>query len=226
MTHGTYFIIDFDGTFTTLEALPTLAKITLKNNSNKQIIIAEIDRLTEETMNGNIPFPVALKKRISLLNANKIDLEKLIRLQKKSISPSILRNKSFFVKNRKKIYIISGGFKEFIIPVVKAFGITADHVLANTFIFDKKGIIVGFDEKNPLANSGGKTEVIKNLHLSGEIIVIGDGYTDYEIKKNGAAAKFYAFVENINRPSITKKADMVLSNFDELLYKIYDKSLL
>jgi D-3-phosphoglycerate dehydrogenase len=49
--------------------------------------------------------------------------------------------------------------------------------------------------------------------------MIGDGYTDYEVKEAGKANKFYAFVENVRREKIVKKADKVVESFDEILLK-------
>ena len=48
--------------------------------------------------------------------------------------------------------------------------------------------------------------------------VIGDGYTDYEIKHSGLANKFYAFTENVERETITSKADHITPSLDEFLY--------
>jgi D-3-phosphoglycerate dehydrogenase len=48
--------------------------------------------------------------------------------------------------------------------------------------------------------------------------VIGDGYTDYEIKHAGLANKFYAFTENVERENIMGKADHITPSLDEFLY--------
>ena len=127
------------------------------------------------------------------------DLSKLIRRLKRKVSKSFSRNKTFFKKYEGKIFIISNGFKDFIDPVVAPYGINSDHVFANTFTYNKKGWVIGFDEKNVLAHSGGKSKVLKSLKLDGESYVIGDGYTDYEMKEAGIAHKFFAFTENILR---------------------------
>ncbi|GAB4218645.1 MAG: hypothetical protein Fur009_0430 [Candidatus Microgenomates bacterium] len=211
-----YFIIDFDSTFIKSEALEELAKIALKNTSEEKII-KKIQEITRLGMEGKIPFNQSLKERIKLFKATKTDLEKLIKILKKSISPSILRNKNFFKKNKDKIYIISGGFKEYILPIVKSFGISEDHILANKFIFNKDQI-VGFDEKNLLSQENGKVKQIKALNLKGKIYIIGDGYTDYQIKKQGLAEKFFLFCENVKRNSLLNLADYILPNFDEFLY--------
>jgi len=48
--------------------------------------------------------------------------------------------------------------------------------------------------------------------------VIGDGYTDYEIKHAGFANKFYAFTENVEREKVLAKADHITPSLDEFLY--------
>ena len=72
-----------------------------------------------------------------------------------------------------------------------------------------------------MANDLGKVEIAKKI--SGENIIIGDGYTDYEIKKFGYATKFIQFVENINRKELNSKADFKANNFNEILSYINNK---
>ena len=47
--------------------------------------------------------------------------------------------------------------------------------------------------------------------------MVGDGYTDYEVKKYNAADIFIAYTENINRKSVVKNADIVANNFDKVI---------
>lgn len=107
-------------------------------------------------MEGKISFNEALIKRLLLFKTNRDDLKKLIDFIKKNVTPSVKNNKEFFENFSESIYIVSGGFREFITPVVKEYGIKESHVLANTFIFDNKDRVIGFDTKNPLSNNGGK----------------------------------------------------------------------
>ncbi|MFM8835057.1 MAG: haloacid dehalogenase-like hydrolase, partial [Cytophagales bacterium] len=116
------------------------------------------------------------------------------------------------------MYIISNGFREFIEPVVTEYGIRAENILANEFIFDEREKVIGFDLGNPLSANNGKVEQLKKLSLPGDVYVIGDGYTDYEIKHAGLANKFYAFTENVERASVLNKADHVAPSLDEFLY--------
>ena len=68
-----------------------------------------------------------------------------------------------------------------------------------------------------LSKSGGKVNILKELKLRGEVHVIGDGYTDYEIKKEGLANYFYLFIENIKRESVVKSADYLLKSLDQFI---------
>jgi len=215
----TYFFIDFDSTFIKSEGLDELAEISLKKNKKKKEIISKIKELTKKGMNGEIPFDKSLQERIKLLKANKSDIEKVIKILKRNISSSIIRNKKFFKNYKETIFIISGGFKELIAPVVKPFGISDTHIFANTFLFDKQNAIIGVDKKNPLSQKNGKVKLLTSLKLDGDITVIGDGYTDYQMKKSGLVKNFIAFTENIEREIVTKNADTIAPSFDEFLYK-------
>lgn len=217
-TNQKFYLIDFDSTFIKSEGLDELAAVALQKNKKREEVLNKIKSLTQAGMDGKIAFGKSLKNRIELLKANRTHVEKTAKILKKNISSSILRNKSFFKSYSENIYIISGGFKEFILPVVKPFGIKEDHIFANTFIFDKKGNIRGVDQTNPLAHDNGKATLVKSLKLDGEIIVIGDGYTDFQLKEAGLVKKFIAFTENIEREIVTKKADHIVSSFDEFLY--------
>ncbi len=213
-----YFIIDFDSTFVQVETLELLAEIALGKNPKKKVILEKIRKITKAGMNGEISFEEALLRRLKLFKASRKDIDKLAKLLKKKISLSIVRNKEFFQKYKDHIYIISGGFKEYMIPIFKEFDLDEDHILANTFQINRKGYIIGFDGNNPLSQAHGKAKQIQSLGLKGKIYIIGDGHTDYEIKKAGLADKFFVFCENIKRNPVAKKADYLLPNFDEFLY--------
>ncbi len=214
-----YFIIDFDSTFIQTESLEELARIMLKGKKNREAIITEIASITTAGMNGTIPFTESLRDRLSILRPHRAAIKLLATNLSKKITPSIRRNKEFFKNNADNIYIISGGFAELIKPVVAPFGIMESHVLANTFIFDKKGKYAGFDSKNPLSRSGGKALAVAALKLNKPIVIVGDGYTDYEIKSHSFNRQFVAFTENVRRQSIVDRADFIAPSFDEVLYR-------
>lgn len=218
MAVNRYYVIDFDSTFTKVEALDVLGDITLNDKPNKEEILAKVEDLTNQAMGGGLSFRESLEKRLSLLEANKSDLPVLINTLKKHVSTSFIRNKSFFQENHENIFIISNGFKEFIVPIVGDYGIKEENVFANNFEYGSDGKIIGFDKSNMLSKNNGKVEQLKSLNLQGDVYVIGDGYTDYEIKAAGLANKFYAFTENVARENILEKADHITPSLDEFLY--------
>lgn len=213
------YLLDFDSTFIRSEGLDELAAISLERNPDRKMILSEIQHLTKAGMEGKMPFEESLKKRIDLLKTNKHFIYEAAKHLKKNISPSILRNKQFFQQRKDNIYIISGGFKELILPVVAEFDISPKHVFANSFLYDSQNNVIGIDEKNVMSKNQGKVKVVTSLKFLNDVYIIGDGYTDYELKKLGLADKFIAFTENIERDIVTKHADEVAPNFDEFLFE-------
>lgn len=218
MKPNKYFVIDFDSTFTKVEAFDVLADISLNGHPDKEEIKKKIVDITNQGMEGKLSLRESIQKRLDLLSPEKRHIHALTSHLKGLVSESFKRNKDFFANHSDSIYIISNGFKEFIEPVVTEFGIKKENVLANEFVTDENGKITGFDKNNPLSANNGKVEQLKRLNLPGDVYVIGDGYTDYEIKNSGLANKFYAFTENVERESVLSKADHVTPSLDEFLY--------
>lgn len=214
-----YFIIDFDSTFTKVEALDILCEISLKDSNHKEAALARIKEVTDLGMQGELSFRESLEERIKILNAHRDHLPELIERLSNLVSESFQRNKKFISEYSDNIIILSNGFKDFIIPIVAPFGIHPDKVYANEFLYDENGHIIGFNKENLLSSNNGKPKLIESLELDGEIFVIGDGYNDYEIKAAGLATEFYAFTENIKRDKVVAMADHVAPSLDEILYK-------
>ena len=212
-----YIIIDFDSTFITEESLDELAKYKLRDQPDSQTMLNKIKSLTNAGMNGDIPFKQSLDERMEVLNLNRSDINSVSKILSECVTPSFTKNKSFFIENNNKIMILSGGFKELIVPIVDDFGISSSNVFANDFIYNSSEQITGINQDNIMSKNGGKVKQSKLLSIHGTVHVIGDGYTDYEIKLDGPATHFFAFTENIERKNICELADLTLSNFDDYI---------
>jgi D-3-phosphoglycerate dehydrogenase / 2-oxoglutarate reductase len=213
-----YFILDFDSTFTKVEGLDELAEIALTGNPQREEIVGQIRAITHAGMEGKMAFRESLLKRLALLQANQSHLDTLIKVLRDKVSDSVKRNRSFFETYANNILIISSGFREFIEPIVTEYGVKHENIYANEFTFDANGNITGFRDDNALAHDNGKVTLLAHLNLPGEVYVIGDGYTDYEMRKAGLANTFYAFTENIARDRVTENADHITPSLDEFLY--------
>jgi len=215
-----HFIFDFDSTFIRVEALDVLCEVANRDKNDRAERLAEVQHLTNLGMEGKLSLRESLSKRIQILQANKQHLDEVIEKLKNEITESVKRNHRFFGEHAESCYVISNGFKEIIAPIVANYGIKPENVLANTFHFDANGNIIGFDENNPLCENKGKAVRLRLVGLEGDIMVIGDGYTDYEMREDGVATKFYAFSENISRPAVLEKADHIAPSLDEILYDL------
>jgi D-3-phosphoglycerate dehydrogenase / 2-oxoglutarate reductase len=212
------FVIDFDSTFTKVEGLDELAVIALKGHKDQNKIVGEIKSITDRGMVGEIGFADSLKARVALLPANRSHVTELIEFLMGKISDSFARNEAFIRENAEHIYIVSSGFKDFIVPVAMSMGVLEKNVYANTFTYDADGNITGYDATNLLSMDKGKVKLLRDLDLEGDIYAIGDGYTDYEMREAGLANKFFAFTENVERQKVTDKADEIVASFDEFLF--------
>ncbi|MDQ6985346.1 MAG: HAD-IB family phosphatase [Candidatus Dojkabacteria bacterium] len=209
-------IIDFDSTICKLEGLDELATIVQKNNWDKNIS-EEIEEITNLGMSGQINFEESLTRRLKLLEFDKNDLDELIKVLKLNLTSSFIEKAAELLKISDNFFVISGGFLDFIYPVLEDFEIKKENIFANEFIFNENGKFVKHNRDNPLAHPGGKITVVDNLVKSGSNIVVGDGFPDHEIKISGAADYFIAFVGNQKRDNVVENADYVCNNFDEVL---------
>ena len=209
-------IIDFDSTIISLETLEYLASISLYNNNQKNEIIKKISHYTNLAMNGEITFEESLDIRLNLMGITKSHINKAIDGLSDKLDSTFLDNIDFLKEYLDDIYIVSGGFKSIIQPILLSTNVNWN-IFANEFKFDKDDNVIGIDTNNPLAFSKGKVELVKKLNLNNDIIIIGDGYTDYEVKKYGLAKYFLAYTAHANRDNVIIHADNVCQDFDQVL---------
>jgi len=202
--------------------LDELAHFTLGKDQKKSERLAQIESFTRAGMRGEIPLDISLQRRVELLNTFKKDIQSITKILSKAVTPSFERNNSFIQKYASRIFIISGEFKEMILPIVSEYGISSRQVFRNEFIYNSDDKVIGLDKNNLMSENRGKTKLGKSLQLSGNIDVIGDGFTDHEIKKSGYATRFFAFIETINRINVSELADGVLESFDDYLNIIFE----
>lgn len=210
-------ILDFDSTVVQVESLDVLAEIALTDHPEKESRVSQIKSLTNLGMEGEITFQDSLQQRLALLDGTKNNVADLSQKLLESISLSLKNNLEWIRNNSERILIFSGGFKETILPIADYLGIPHNQVHANDFIYSELGLIKGVDEDNPFSRSGGKVEKARSMELKANIVMVGDGNTDAEMKLLGTHVSFIAFTENISRPSVIKKADKVVESFDDVI---------
>tara|TARA_A100001011_G_scaffold103869_1_gene109885 strand:- start:11744 stop:12421 length:678 start_codon:yes stop_codon:yes gene_type:complete len=211
-------ILDFDSTIIKDE---TLDKIALYKSNISDKKKQEIINITNLAMEGKIEFSEALKKRINLLSINKSDIIKVSELLKYRLSDSFNKQTNYIRSNLDTIYIISGGFKEIIYNVVKDIGIKENHIYANEFLYDSYKKVIGVVKTNCMSCENGKIKALENLDLKNGAYIIGDGYTDYQMRQVKGVKAFICFTENITRSNVCEKADFVAPSFKSAFDFIY-----
>ena len=218
MAGPTTYVFDFDSTLVRIETLEALADIALGGALDAAAIRDRISALTDAAMAGDLPFGEALRLRLSLLPLTRAHVTELAERILDEGTPSVRRNLRFFRENAGRIVILSGGFREVIAPLAEHLHIPADQVLCNDLLYDADGLVTGVDSANPLAEAGGKPVVIKALALPGPVVMVGDGWTDAEVKLQGAADRFHAFTEIVRRETVVAAADAEAPSMDEFLH--------
>ncbi|MGE5625342.1 MAG: phosphoglycerate dehydrogenase [Bacillota bacterium] len=216
MTSDVRFILDFDSTLVRVETLELMADMMPDPFKAR----TKIRKLTDAAMSGHVDFQDALRQRLEILRLNREQLPQLGAKLREEISPSFMRNRSFLAEHADDIYVVTSGFRELIMPTIKSLGLKAEHVRANTLHFDADGFIDGCDWTNPLALDGGKAQAVMDLKLKGRVVAVGDGWSDYQIFEAGAAERFYAYTENVEREEVISVTDHVAPSFDEVLYDL------
>ena len=211
----TTFVVDFDSTLVQAESLDVLGEVSLAGRPDRDARLAEVSRLTDQAMAGEADFAEAMATKLTLLDVRREHLAPTAERLAGMISPSALRNRGFFADG--EVWIISGGFQELIGPAAAALGIPPERVLANRFVFDGEGRVTGVDLSLPTSRNGGKAEAVRALDLSGPVVAVGDGWTDWELEEAGAVERFYAFTETIARDRVLAKARFTAADFDDLI---------
>ncbi|MEQ9305708.1 MAG: phosphoglycerate dehydrogenase, partial [Marinoscillum sp.] len=78
MENQKHFVIDFDSTFTRVEALDVLCEISLRGQDNAAESLRKIKEITDLGMEGKISFRESLEERLRILQANRSHLPELI----------------------------------------------------------------------------------------------------------------------------------------------------
>ena len=214
--NGKSLFIDFDSTFVKVETIDEIAKLTLDSDPNKQDKVKLISDITNQAMSGEIDFPTALELRLQTLLITREAIEEVTKSIGSLVSDSFNEHRELIRENASDIWIVSGGFTQVIAPIVSGFGITQDHVLANSFTFNNESVS-GCDRENFLFQDKGKIKAISSVETLNPRVMIGDGYTDLEVYLDGAADQFICYTENISREKVLERSKHSAKSFDEIL---------
>lgn len=210
-------VFDFDSTIASVESLEVLAEYALRHNPAKEDILIKMKEITNLGMDGTIPYEESLSRRMPLLSLTASDIRTFAPTMTKYITRSFNEHADFFATHADTIYVVSGGFDDLIFPVTDMLSIPRSHVFANNFVYDGSGTVTGVDTSRPASRKGGKAEQIRSLQLTGSIYMVGDGMTDFDVKRAGVADRFIAYTEHARRDPVVAVANHEITHFAQLL---------
>jgi len=183
----------------------------------------QVAELTKQAMGGDVPFHVALANRLKVMQPSRQQVEKMLAAHPPSevLTPGVSAFISALQARGKRVFLVSGGFRQMIEPVAAAVGVTATDIFANNLLFDDSGAFRGHDENEPTSRKGGKAKVVADLkakHGFKTVVMIGDGATDMEARDvPGGADAFVGFGGVVVRDKVAAGADWFVDNFDVLV---------
>lgn len=189
----------------------TLSKIEGIDELGRQSgLYDELVALTNAAMNGELALEDVYGKRLALIKPDKAQMESLADLYISEIVEGVEEVFSTLLAQGKQVHIISGGIRQAILPLAEKLGLSADHVHAVNVLFNDDGSYNDFDQQSPLAKTGGKAVVCKQIQKQGlSMAMIGDGKTDLEAKQAGATVIGFGGV--MQREIVVEQADVFVT---------------
>lgn len=193
-------IFDCDSTLCAIEGIQVLGAAHRE----------EIGRLTTSAMHGRVALEDVYARRLALARPARGDLDVLAAQYIATLVPDARDVVTALDAEGIDVRIVSGGLRPAVLAVAHALGVAQDRVHAVDLRFDGGGAYVGFDERSPLARSGGKREVIAAWQpaVPRPAMLVGDGVTDLEARP--AVDAFVAFAGVVRRKDVVDHADLVI----------------
>lgn len=195
-----FVFFDVDSTLVTIEGIDVLA------NGN-----AEIVRLTDAAMNGEIALDEVYARRLEIIRPTRADVEALGRRYVDSLVNGAEETIATLQRAGADVHLVTAGIAQAIAPLAAKLNIAPRAVHAVPLQFDDDGSYRDFDRRSLLTRTGGKELVVHAIlaRAKGRSAFIGDGVSDLETKP--VVDLFIGFGGVHTRPRVLENADAYVS---------------
>jgi phosphoserine phosphatase len=194
---------DCDSTLSQIEGIDELGRYVNKFD--------EMAALTNAAMNGELALEDVYGKRLDLIKPDQSQMAWLADLYIAEMVDGVEMVFNSLLEQGKQVHIISGGIRQAILPLAKKLDIPAAQVHAVDVLFNEDGSFKAFDQQSPLAKTGGKAVICKQININNAAMaMIGDGKTDLEAKQAGA--KVIGFGGVMRRDIVVEQADVFVQD--------------
>ena len=190
---------DWDSTLSRIEGIDELARDAPEEQRR------EIERATADAMAGRCTLEEVYRRRLEVVAPGEAELRSLAARYHEELVPDAAEVVAALRTLGKVVGVISGGLLPAVVETAAAIGIQREHVHAVPVRIDAAGRFDGFDERFPLACTGGKQVVLAGLPPSCRpLCFVGDGMTDLEAA--GEVDRFVGFGGVVRRPEVERAA--------------------
>ncbi len=200
-------VFDCDSTLSAIEGIDEIAALAG--------LRAESSKLTERAMAGEIALEEVYGARLAMIRPPRASIDTVGRMYVERALPHARELVRALRALEKRVCIVSGGLEPAVLALAAHIGIAGKDVRAVPIRHDELGRYAGYDERSPLAKSGGKIAVIRELAKepgAAPIAFIGDGITDLEAA--GECARFIAFGGVVRREAVFERAAVTCDRGD------------
>jgi len=201
-------VFDCDSTLSAIEGVDELCGLV-------GVDLARVADLTRRAMAGELALEAVYGERLDLLRPDAPTLEALGRKYVDARLPHVVELCAALRDLGKRLFIVSGGLRQAVLALAERLGIPESNVYAVEAFLDRDGAYAGFDDLSPLARSGGKLDVLREIASAdhgGGVALIGDGVTDLEAAP--AVRRFIAFGGVVRREPVFRAAAVCCESGD------------
>lgn len=195
-------VFDFDSTLLTIESLDFIISNVSGGKFDRQI-----EEITNQGMNGEIDLKTSIQRRLNICQISKNAILEISQTMPNFLTDGIAQVIERLHTSGHKVFIVSGGLIDAILPVAKRLNIPRENCMANGIFFNNDGTFAGLNLEIPLLYKNGKSNALQKLGiLNNQTVMIGDGFTDLEVHINNPQVKFIGFGVNIVREVVKNRS--------------------
>lgn len=186
-------IFDFDFTLVDHESTVEVLKAALYDSPDSARRLERLAQIAPKALSGRASIGELLSLMSVVTHVRTHHVSRYVETTISSIHPTLLQTLGQLRNDGVGLHVISGGYKEWIAPITREWGIASDNVVANQFLWAGKRVLL--TRPSPLLSSSkGKSEIVRRWRaaggLSGKTLIVGDGASDYQVYKDGCVDGF------------------------------------
>lgn len=204
-------VFDFDSTLVPVESLEEV----LRGSVSDPEMLRWIEEITRRGMEGELDFRASLEARLAIAAPGLEAIRSTGRALADGLTPGARGCVAALIAAGHDVRIVSGGFRDVILPAARALGLAPDRVHAVSVRWTPGGAFASLIEDGFVDS---KVAGVQPLHAAWPrpVVAVGDGATDMALATAGIADRFVAFTGHVRRDFLDEADVPEAGSMDEL----------